>query len=252
LEQITFEHRGPVAWIAINRPPLNLLGKETWRELDESLRLADSEDDVRVVVLTGAGDRAFSAGANITELPDEAAIEDRLASTRALQHVISQIDSLSKPTIAAVNGYALGGGCQIAIACTFRIASEKAQFGIPEINLGLVPALGALQRLGRLIGSAWATEIILTGRNVDAQEAYRMGLVNRVVPAAELQPAVQQFGEMLAEKSRAALSLTMAALRVSHEASAASADLLSRALLAISTQTEESRHARKNFKKKSG
>lgn len=247
MKDLVYECRGPVAWLTINRPPLNLLGEDTWRELGEALGRAGDDQAARVVVITGVGDRAFSAGADVKELPLEMGLMESLASAWSLQRLLTRIERFHKPTIAAVNGYALGGGCELAVACTFRIASERAQFGVPEINLGIVPALGGCQRLVRLIGLAWASEMVLTGRRVDAQEAYRIGLANRVVAAPQLQSAVQDFGETLAEKSPAALALALAALRANQEASAQTADLLNSALFTLSSQTEESREARRRL-----
>ncbi|MCL5960925.1 MAG: enoyl-CoA hydratase/isomerase family protein [Chloroflexi bacterium] len=252
MKHIDYECDGPVALITINRPPLNLLTEDTWEETAEALARAGEDEAVRVVALTGAGERAFSAGADVKALPQQTGPMDSLAATQKLRDHLSLLESYPKPTIAAVDGYALGGGCQIAIACTFRIASDRAQFGIPEVNLGIVPALGACQRLVRLIGLSWATELVVTGRRVDAQEAYRIGLVNRVVPPAQLRSVVQEFGEMLAQKGPAVLSLTLAALRVNQESSAQAANLLDSVLFALSSNTEESKKARQSIREKSG
>ncbi len=195
-----------VAKVVVNRPEklnaLNAVAKEELRECFVSLR---DDDGVAAVVCTGAGDKSFVAGTDIGELRELNGASGREFALRG-QEVFGLIEDLGKPVIAAINGYALGGGCELALACHFRLASEKARFGQPEINLGVIPGYGGTQRLARLIGKGRALEMILTGAQIDAQEAYRIGLVNGVFPAAELIPRAQAMGERLASMGRQAVS----------------------------------------------
>jgi enoyl-CoA hydratase/carnithine racemase len=180
LENVLYEKKDAIAYVTLNRPRvLNALNLRTAFE--------EARDDmgVRGVILTGAGDKAFIAGADINELAQVTAVEAE-ASSRYGQDVLNLIENLGKPVIAAVNGFALGGGCETAMACTIRIASENARFGQPEVKLGLIPGGGGTQRLPRLVGKGRALQIILSAEIISAQEAYRIGLVNEVVPAADL------------------------------------------------------------------
>src|SRR6516164_9876016 len=168
--------------ITLNRPKvLNALNKKTWEDLKAAFTDARDDAAVRGVILTGAGDKAFIAGADISELTNLTAVEAEKSSTFG-QGVLDLIENLGKPVIAAVNGFALGGGCETAMACTIRIAADTAKFGQPEVTLGLVPGGGGTQRLPRLVGKGRALQLILSGEMISAQEAYRIGLVNEVVP----------------------------------------------------------------------
>jgi len=182
-----------VLWVTVNRPEkLNALNVATMTELGHAMTTASSDSEVRAVVITGAGEKAFVAGADISELNvlgPEAAREFALRG----QAVFNTIERLEKPVIAAVNGFALGGGCELAMACHLRIATSNAVFGQPEVKLGLIPGFGGTQRLPRIVGRGRAMEILLTGRNVSAEEAERMGLANRVVEPLELSQAVQDL-----------------------------------------------------------
>lgn len=185
-ETLLFDVRDRVATITVNRPDkLNALNDLTIRELDRAIDEAVSRDDVGGVLLTGAGSKAFVAGADIAELAEQGPLDGR---QRALdgQRVFSKLERSPKPVVAAVNGYALGGGCELALACHLRVAADSARFGLPEVKLGICPGYGGTQRLPRLIGKGRALQLILTGEMIDAAEAYRLGLVNRVVAAAEL------------------------------------------------------------------
>src|ERR1700736_2292538 len=186
VDNLLLERDGAVALVMINRPKvLNALNAQT---LDELRRVAldlKHDEGVRAVILTGAGDRSFVAGADINELALQTPASGRDHALEG-QHVFDLIENLGKPVIAAINGYALGGGCELAMACTLRIAADTANLGQPEITLGLIPGYAVTQRLARLVGKGKAMEIILTGAPIAAAEAERIGLVNRVVPAAEL------------------------------------------------------------------
>ncbi|MEP6732372.1 MAG: enoyl-CoA hydratase-related protein [bacterium] len=197
-ELLTFEVVDRIATITVNRPDkLNALNDATMSELGRAITEAVERDDVGAVLLTGAG-RAFVAGADISELVDQSAVEGKARAERG-QRTFRMFETSPKPTLAAVNGFALGGGCELAMSCHIRIASEKAKFGQPEVKLGIVPGYGGTQRLPRLVGKGRALELLLTGDMLDANEAYRIGLVNRVVSA-----------ESLIETARATLTTILA------------------------------------------
>ena len=187
LENVLYEKKGAIAYVTLNRPKvLNALNSATWKDLRTAFEDVRRDASVRGVILTGAGDKAFIAGADISELAHLTAIEAEQSSCDG-QAVLDLIElDLGKPVIAAINGYALGGGCETAMACTIRVASETAKFGQPEVTLGLVPGGGGTQRLPRLVGKGRALQLILTGQIIDAKEAYRIGLVNEVVAPPDL------------------------------------------------------------------
>ena len=186
LKNVLYEKKGAIAYVTLNRPKvLNALNQQTWEDLRSAFEDVRDDAEVRGVILTGAGDKAFIAGADISELANVTAVEAQNSSSYG-QAVLDLIEDLGKPVIAAVNGFALGGGCETAMACTVRVASENAKFGQPEVKLGVIPGGGGTQRLPRLVGKGRALQLILSGEMIDAQEAYRIGLVNEVVPAADL------------------------------------------------------------------
>lgn len=192
-ENLILDRRGRVLWITINRPKkLNALNVATVGEIDRAMRAAAEDADVWAVCLTGAGDRSFVAGADIEELNTLDSVEAKEFAERG-QAVFSRIERMKKPVVAAVNGFALGGGCELAMACHFRIAAATAVFGQPEVKLGLIPGYGGTQRLPRLIGRGRALEVLLSGRNVAADEAERIGLVNLVCGTEELEAAIEDF-----------------------------------------------------------
>ncbi len=186
LENLLYDKKGAIAYVTLNRPRvLNALNRQTWQELRTAFEDARDDPEIRGAILTGAGDKAFIAGADIGELAHVTAVEAEQSSSYG-QAVLDLIENLGKPVIAAVNGYALGGGCETAMACTIRVAAEHAKFGQPEVTLGLIPGGGGTQRLPRLVGKGRALQLILSGGMIDAQEAHRIGLVNEVVPAGDL------------------------------------------------------------------
>jgi enoyl-CoA hydratase/carnithine racemase len=186
LANVQYEKKGTIAYVTVNRPKvLNALNTPTWTDLHAAFEDAKADVSVRGVILTGAGDKAFIAGADISELADVDAYGAE-ESSRFGQGVLDLVENLGKPVIAAINGFALGGGCETAMACTIRIAAEHAKFGQPEVKLGLLPGGGGTQRLPLLVGKGRALQLILTGETISAQEAYRIGLVNEVVSAADL------------------------------------------------------------------
>src|SRR5882672_11494198 len=186
LENLLYEKKAGIACVTLNRPKvLNALNQRTWEELRTVFEDARDDESVRGVIVTGSGDKAFIAGADISELAHLTAV-DATKSSRFGQAVLDLIENLGKPVVAAVNGFALGGGCETAMACTIRLAAEHAKFGQPEVTLGLIPGGGGTQRLPRLVGKGRALQLILSGGMIDAQEAHRIGLVNEVVPAGNL------------------------------------------------------------------
>ena len=196
---------GRVATVTVNRPDvLNALNTSLLEELLATLTDLGNDTSVGVVILTGEGERSFIAGADIKEMAGKTPLEARAYSELG-QEIAHKLETMRKPTIAAVNGYALGGGCEMALACDVRLASENAEFGQPEINLGIIPGWGASQRLARATNIGYAKELILTGRRIDAAEALERGLVQHVYPAAELMPAAWAMAAQMASKSPVAL-----------------------------------------------
>ncbi len=209
---MTYEKKGVVAIITINRPKvMNALNTQLAGEMRDALADAEADQRIRVIVITGAGDRAFCAGADIGELAVLGGIEARDFSLQA-QLLTTEIERIRKPVIARINGHCLGGGNEVAMACDFRIASEKAVFGQPEINLGIIPGMGGTQRLTRLIGRMKAIEMNMLGEMIPASEAHRLGLVNKVVLADELDKAVEELVQKLAAKGPVALGMVKLAV----------------------------------------
>lgn len=222
LLNILYEKKNGVAWITINRPQvMNALDIETRKEMLTALLDADADEEVRAVVLTGAGDKAFSAGADLRIFRDMTPKEARRYVKLAKQ-VARTIETLSKPVIAVVKGYAFGGGLELALSCDMIVASEDAKFGQTEINVGLIPGVGGTQRLPRAVGIRKAKEMIYLGQMIDAQEAYRLGLVNRVVPRDKLDEALNEILGLIMSKSPLILRLAKQAVNKSFETDLAS------------------------------
>ena len=193
MNNLLLEVEGPIAVLTINRPKaLNALNSETLTELNEVLTEIEGRDDIKVVILTGSGEKSFVAGADISEMVNFSAAEGRAFGMRASEPFF-KLQNMRQVTIAAVNGFALGGGCEISMACDIRIASENALFGQPECGLGIIPGFGGTQRLARLVGMGRAKEMIFACQNIDAAEAYRIGLVNKVVPQEELMATAKKL-----------------------------------------------------------
>ncbi|MBU2447362.1 MAG: enoyl-CoA hydratase/isomerase family protein [Bacteroidetes bacterium] len=206
-----------IAKVTVNRPDkLNLLNSTVMNELKELFEKLKDDDSVDVVILTGSGEKAFVAGADIKELNALEAKSGKDFSAKG-QEVFNLIENLGKPVIAAVNGFALGGGCEIALACHMRVASENAKFGQPEVNLGIIPGYGGTQRLARLIGKGRAMEMILTGDMIDAKTAYDFGLVNKVVPQAELIKTVEELATKILSKGQIAVRMSVKTINATHE-----------------------------------
>ncbi len=209
---IRLEVRPPVAVVTLNRPAaLNALNAATLADLESAMDDLGSDPDIRVVLLTGAGDRAFAAGADIRELAALAPEEGRAFALRG-QAIFRHIETLGKPVIACVQGFALGGGCELAMACSFRIAAEEAKFGQPEVKLGIIAGYGGTQRLPRLVGRGAALKLLLTGDLIDAREALRIGLVDEIVPAAQLMSRAETLAAQIAANAPIAIQDTLRAV----------------------------------------
>lgn len=217
VETLLFDVRDGIATIKLNRPDvLNAINPQVYQELSEVFESLFFNREVRVVILTGAGDRAFAAGADISAMSTFSSAQAR-SFARLGKRAVDRIVSLPQPVVAAVNGLALGGGCELAMACDFRIASSRAKFGQPEINLGIIPGGGGTQRLPRLVGVARAKWLIFTGEIIDARKALEMGLVNQVVEPEELIPAAEELAKKLMTKSAIALGLAKMAVNQTFE-----------------------------------
>jgi enoyl-CoA hydratase len=203
---VEFERQGRVALLTLNRPEaLNALSLEMLDDFDARLDDIERDTELRAVVVTGAGEKAFTAGADIRHMRTASALQARAYAQRG-HHILNRMESFPKPIIAAVNGYALGGGCELALACDIRLSAESAKFGLPEVTLGIMPGWGGTQRLARATSPGFAKELIFTGRQVSAEEAHRTGLVNHVYPAGELLGRAFELGEVIATKPPWAIS----------------------------------------------
>jgi enoyl-CoA hydratase len=247
---LLLDRDGGVATITINRPEKrNALSTETVDELRRVVLELKRDDAVRVGVITGAGDKAFVAGADINELAVQTPVGGR-DHGRTGQHVFDLIEHLGKPVIAAINGVALGGGCELAMACTLRIAADTARLGQPEINLGIMPGYAGTQRLPRLVGKGRALELLLTGEAITAEEAWRIGLVNRVVPAAELPGEVKKFAQALAAKAPIAMRYIIDAVNQGLDMSLGEAQVYEATLFGLVSTTDDMREGTKAFLEK--
>jgi enoyl-CoA hydratase/carnithine racemase len=249
-EHLHVERDGAVGFITIDRPKArNALNTKAIDELRQAVLDLKHDAAIASVIITGAGDKAFVAGADISELAVLSPVEGKAYGLRG-QHVLDLIEHLGKPVIAAVNGYALGGGCELAMACTLRIAAETAVFGQPEVKLGLIPGFAGTQRLSRLVGKGRAMELILTGRTVDAQEALRIGLVHRVVPAASLMTEAGDLARTLAASAPVAIQAAMDAINRGTEVSFPEGEFLEATLFGLVCASEDMREGTKAFLEK--
>lgn len=248
--RVLYEVKDRIARLTIHRPErLNALDRATVREIDRAVQAADADPAVGALILTGTGEKAFVAGADIHELASQTPIEGE-AFARAGQSVLSRLEAMGKPSIAAVNGYALGGGLELALACTLRVASESARLGLPEVSLGIIPGYGGTQRLARLVGRGRALEMILTGEPIEAREAHRIGLVNRVVPAAELLEAAEALACTLLSRGPMALRYALQAVREGLEMTQAEGLGLEAALFGLTCATDDMREGTRAFVEK--
>jgi enoyl-CoA hydratase/carnithine racemase len=250
LENILVEREGAVATVTVNRPKvLNALSTQTLDELRRAILALKYDDGIRVVIVTGAGDKSFIAGADINELSQQTPIGGRELALRG-QHVFDLVENMGKPVIAAINGYALGGGCELAMACTIRIAADTAKLGQPEINLGIIPGYGGSQRLSRLVGRGRALELLLTGDQITAAEAYRLGLVNRVVTGANLMGEARKLAQALAAKAPIAVRYIIDAVNKGLQMPLPEAQVFEATLFGLVAATEDMREGTKAFLEK--
>ena len=250
LANVRYAKKDSIAYVTIDRPRvLNALNTSTWTDLRAAFEDAQADTSVRGVILTGAGDKAFIAGADISELAHLDAYQAE-ESSRLGQGVLDLIENLGKPVIAAINGFALGGGCETAMACTMRIAVEHARFGQPEVKLGLLPGGGGTQRLPRLVGKGRALQLILTGETISAQESYRIGLVNEVVSADSLLDRAETILKQIAANAPIAVKFSLDAANKGLETSQSAGLALEASYFGICAATEDKKEGTSAFLEK--
>ena len=250
LENVLYEKKGPIVYVTLNRPRvLNALNTKTWENLWTAFETARDDDEVRGVILTGAGDKAFIAGADINELAQLTAVEGKESSSFG-QAVLNLVENLGKPVIAAINGFALGGGCETAMACTIRIASETAKFGQPEVKLGVLPGAGGTQRLPRLVGKGRALQLVLTGEIITAQEAWRIGLVNEVVPTPNMIPRAEAILKQIFSNAPLGVKYSLEAVNKGLETSQAEGLSLEASFFGLCAGTEDKKEGTSAFLEK--
>lgn len=249
-ENILYEKKDQIAYIIFNRPKvLNALNRQTVEELADALRDARDDEQVRVLILTGAGEKSFVAGADINELAQRTPVDGKEFSLFG-QAVFRQLETLGKPSIAAINGFALGGGCELALACSMRIASKTAKLGQPEVKLGIIPGYGGSQRLARLCGKGIAHELILTGEMISAEEALRIGLVNRVVEPSELMSTAEAIARKIIANAPLAVKFAMEAIEHGMEMPQEEGLFLEATLFGLCCATEDMREGTRAFLEK--
>lgn len=249
-ENIKLEKKEGIGYVTLNRPErLNALNDKTVEELYQAFKELKEDEEVGVVIVTGAGEKAFVAGADINEIAALAPVAGREQARRG-QALLDFIEDLGKPVFAAVNGYALGGGCELAMACTIRVASDNARLGQPEVNLGVMPGYAGTQRLPRLVGQGRALELILTGRMVDAAEALRIGLVNKVVPQAELIKSCEEMARTIMAKGPLAIRFCLAAVNAGRNMPLAEAQEYEATLFGVLCATEDKQEGTRAFLEK--
>jgi len=249
-ENLLYEKKDQIGYITFNRPKLlNALNRKTMEELGDLLSVARGDAEVRALILTGAGEKAFIAGADINELAQRTAIDGKEFSLFG-QGVLHMLETMGKPSIAAINGYALGGGCELALACTIRLASRTAKLGQPEVKLGIIPGYGGSQRLARLCGKGVAHELVLCGEMISAEEALRIGLVNRVVEPAELIPAAEALAKKIIANAPLAVKFAMEAIEHGMEMPQEEGLFLEATLFGLCCATEDMREGTRAFLEK--
>jgi len=249
-QNILYEIKNHIGLVTINRPDkLNALNNQTINEIEDVIKSIKSNPDIFIVVITGSGEKAFVAGADIAELNNLEVISAKEFSEKG-NRVFRSIETLDKPVIAAVNGFALGGGCELALACHIRIASDNAKFGQPEVNLGIIPGYGGTQRLARVINSTRALEMILTGDMISADEAFRIGLVNKIYPQAELLNKTLELAEKIASKGQQAIRFALKAVKATDNMSLSEGLSYEASLFALTCGTEDFKEGTSAFLQK--
>ncbi len=249
-ENILFEKKNAIGYVTVNRPAkLNALNRGVMRELDDVFSKIADDAEIRAIILTGAGEKAFVAGADIGELATQTPVEGKEFSVWG-QGVLHRLENLGKPVIAAINGYALGGGCEIAMACTVRIASENAKLGQPEVKLGIMAGYGGTQRLPRLVGKGIAMQLLLTGDQMSAVDALAVGLVNKVVPLAELIPTAEKMAQAMIANAPLALKHTMEAVHRGLEMTQEEGLFLEATLFGVCCATDDMKEGTRAFLEK--
>jgi enoyl-CoA hydratase len=249
-ENLLYEVRDGIAFITFNRPKvLNALNRRTVEELRDALMAAHDDSSVRVLILTGAGEKSFVAGADISELAQQTPVNGKEFSLFG-QSVFHLLETIGKPSICAINGFALGGGCELALSCSIRIASKTAKLGQPEVKLGIIPGYGGSQRLARLCGKGVAHELCLTGEMISAEEAQRIGLVNRLYEPGELLAAAEAMAKKMIANAPIAVKYTMEAIERGVEMAQEEGLFLEATLFGLSCATEDMREGTKAFLEK--
>jgi enoyl-CoA hydratase len=247
---ILLEKKNSTAYVTVNRPKvLNALNMATMEDLRAAFHDIKNDPAMRVVILTGSGEKAFIAGADISELAKNDAVTAKEYTHRG-QSVLNLIENLGKPVIACINGFALGGGCEIAMACTIRVASENAKLGQPEVKLGIIPGYGGTQRLPRIVGKGIAMQLLLTGEMISAQEAHRIGLVNEVVPAGELISRAEAIAQKIIANGPLAVQYTMEAVNKGMETPLAEGLYMEAVLFGMASATEDKKEGTSAFLEK--
>jgi len=250
MENVRTENRDGVLIVTVDRPKvLNALNAQTVNELRQAFEAAREDDAVRCVILTGGGEKAFVAGADIGELSLMTPITGKATAERG-QRIFHSIERFPKPVIAAINGFALGGGCELALACHIRIASDKAQLGLPEVTLGIIPGYGGTQRMARLLGKGKALELILTGDRIGAEEAERIGLVNKVVPADQLMATAEEMGRKIMSRGPLAVRAAIEAVMSGSEMPFEEGQFLEATLFGLLASTDDMKEGMKAFLEK--
>src|SRR5579872_4033758 len=250
MENIKTENKDGLLIVTIDRPKvLNALNAQTVEEIHEAFAKARDDESVKAVIVTGGGEKAFVAGADINELAKKTPITGKETSERG-QFIFSFIERFPRPVIAAINGFALGGGCELALACHIRIASEKAQIGLPEVTLGIIPGYGGTQRMARLLGRAKALELICTGDRVPATEAERIGLVNKVVPPDQLLPAAEEMARKIMSRGPLAIRAAIEAVVHGSEMTLEEGQFLEATLFGLLCSSDDTKEGMKAFLEK--
>jgi enoyl-CoA hydratase len=250
LETVTYEKKGRIAYVTMNRPKvLNALNHAALADLRVAFEDARDDESIHGVILTGTGDKSFIAGADINEVATDTPVQ-AVEKTRRGHNLMDLIENLGKPVIAAVNGFALGGGCEAALACTIRLASDSAKFGLPEVKLGIMPGYGGTQRLPRLVGKGVAMQLILSGAMIDAAEAHRVGLVNEVLPGPELIGRAEAILNQIGANAPLSIRYAIEAVNKGMESSLAEGLVLESTFVAICTSTEDKKEGTAAFLEK--